>query len=135
MFLQFCMDKRLCHLLDMRKHQLSDKFNLTKSQVVGYLSLGIIPAEAVNSDQDCVKSVRIQSYSGPCFPTLRLSTGRYFVSLRIQSECWKIRIRITPNTDPFYVEPRVCFSNKIKQHVLSLRVFQTSKIIVMLLQY
>ena len=27
---------------------------------------------------------------------------RYFVSLRIQSECGKIRTRITPNTDTFY---------------------------------
>ena len=55
---------------------------------MGYLSLGIIPAEAVNSDQDCVKSVRIQSYSGPYFPTFGLNTERYGVS---QSECGKIR--------------------------------------------
>ena len=33
-----------------------------------------------------VKSVRIRRYS---------------VSLSIQSECWKMRTRITPNTDPF----------------------------------
>ena len=26
----------------------------------------------------------------------------YFVSLRIQSKCGKIRARITPNTDTFY---------------------------------
>ena len=33
----------------------------------------------------CVKSVRIRSYSGPHFPAFRLNTGRYGVSLRIQS--------------------------------------------------
>ena len=35
----------------------------------------------------CVKSVRIWSYSGPHFP----------VFFRIQSECGKMRTRITPN--------------------------------------
>ena len=43
----------------------------------------------------CVKSVRIQSYSGPYFPAFGLN------SLRIQSECGKIRTRITPNKDTF----------------------------------
>ena len=41
----------------------------------------------------CVKSVRIRSYSGPYIPAFGLS---------IQSECGKIRTRITPNTDTFY---------------------------------
>ena len=50
----------------------------------------------------CVISVRIRSYSGPYFPTFRLNTKRYGVSLRIQSECGKIRTRITPNIDTFY---------------------------------
>ena len=49
----------------------------------------------------CVKSVRIRSYFGPHFPTLGLNTERYGVSLRIQSECGKIRNRITPNTGIF----------------------------------
>ena len=31
----------------------------------------------------CVKSVRIRSYSGPCFPAFGLNTERYSVSLRI----------------------------------------------------
>ena len=48
-----------------------------------------------------MKSVRIQSYSGPHFPAFELNTERYGVSLRIQSECGKIRTRITPNTDSF----------------------------------
>ena len=50
----------------------------------------------------CVSSVRIQSYSGPYRPRFGLSKERYRVSLRIQSECGKIRTRITPITDTFY---------------------------------
>ena len=50
----------------------------------------------------CMKSVRIRSYSGPLFPALELNTKRYSVSLRIQSECGKIRTRLTPNKDTFY---------------------------------
>ena len=49
-----------------------------------------------------VKSVRIRSYSGPHFPEFGLNTERYSVSLRIQSECGKMRTRITPNTDIFH---------------------------------
>ena len=50
----------------------------------------------------CVKSVRIKSYSGPHFPAFGLNTKRYSVSLRIQSQCGKIRTRTTSNTDTFY---------------------------------
>ena len=49
-----------------------------------------------------VKSVRIRSYSGPHLPAFELNTERYGVSLRIQSECGKMRIRMTPNTKTFY---------------------------------
>ena len=35
------------------------------------------------------------------FPGFGLNTERYEVFLRIQSECGKIRTRITPNTDTF----------------------------------
>ena len=52
-----------------------------------------------------VKSVRIWSFSGPYFPAFGLNTERYglsFVSLRIQSECGKTRIRKTPNTGTFH---------------------------------
>ena len=48
------------------------------------------------------KSVRSRSYSGPYFPALGLNTERYATSLRIQSECRKMRTGITPNTDTFY---------------------------------
>ena len=40
----------------------------------------------------CVKSVLIRTFSGPYFPVFGL------VSLRIHSECGKIRTRKTPNT-------------------------------------
>ena len=50
----------------------------------------------------CVKSVDIRSYSCPYFPTFGLNRESCSVSLRIQSQCGKIRIRITPNTDTFY---------------------------------
>ena len=56
----------------------------------------------VTTAKHCVKSVRIRSYSGLCFPEFGLNTGRYGASLHIQSKCGKIRIRITPNTETFY---------------------------------
>ena len=52
--------------------------------------------------EHCVKSVRIRSFSGPYFSTFGLNTERYSVSLRIQSECGKVRAKKTPNTDTFY---------------------------------
>ena len=51
----------------------------------------------------CLKSVRIRTYFGPYFPAFGLHTGRYFVSLGIQSECRKMRTKITPNTGTFHV--------------------------------
>ena len=50
----------------------------------------------------CAKSVRIQSYSGSHFPAFGLNTERYAVSLCIQSECGKVRTRITQNMDSFH---------------------------------
>ena len=61
---------------------------------------------------NCVKSVRIRSYSGPYFPTFGLNMERYRVSLRIQSKCGKIRTRITPITDTLYA---VCYSDLLFQ--------------------
>ena len=52
---------------------------------------------------DCVKSVLIRNYSAPYFSAFRLNTEGYSVSLRIQSECGKIRTRITLNTNTFYL--------------------------------
>ena len=51
---------------------------------------------------DCVKSVRVRSYSCPYFPVFGVNTGRYSVFLRIQSKCGKIMGRMTPNTDTFH---------------------------------
>ena len=48
-----------------------------------------------------MNSVRIQNYSGPHFPTFGLNTERYAVFLRIQSECRKMKTRISPNTNTF----------------------------------
>ena len=48
------------------------------------------------------KKCPFPSYSGSYLPAFGLSTERYGVSLRIQSECGKIRTRITPNTDTFH---------------------------------
>ena len=50
----------------------------------------------------CVKSVRIRSYSGPYFSAFGLNAEWYLVSLRIHSECGKIRSRITLNIGTFY---------------------------------
>ena len=52
--------------------------------------------------QCCVKSVHIRSYYGPYFPEFGLNTERYGVSLRIQSDCGKMRTKITSNTDTFH---------------------------------
>ena len=55
-----------------------------------------------SGDIYCMKCVRIWNYSGPYFPAFGLNMERYCISLRIQSECGKMRTRITPNTDAFY---------------------------------
>ena len=60
-----------------------------------------------NRFKHCVKSVLIQSYSGPHFPAFWLNTERYSLSLRIQSECENMRNRITPNTVTFYAVIRI----------------------------
>ena len=51
----------------------------------------------------CVKSVCTRGYSDPHFPAFGLNMERYGVSLHIQTKCGKLRTRITPNTDTFYV--------------------------------
>ena len=74
--------------------------------VRGYLYIRNIEKcwnHAQSSPTHCIKIVRIRSYSGPYFLAFGLNTERYSVSLCIQSKCDKIRTRITPNTDTFYV--------------------------------
>ena len=48
-----------------------------------------------------VKRVHIWSFSDPIFPSFGLNTERSELSLRIKSQCGKIRTRITSNTDTF----------------------------------
>ena len=57
----------------------------------------ILKADEIN----CVKSVRIRSYSGPHFPAF---------SLRIQREYEKMQTRITPNKNTFHA---VIFKEKL----------------------
>ena len=45
------------------------------------------------------KNVLIRSYSGPYFPVFGLNTERYRLSLRIQSECRKLRTRQQTNSE------------------------------------
>ena len=63
----------------------------------------------------CVKSVRIRSCSGSHFPEFGLNTERYSVSLRLQSECGKMRTRITPYTDTFLRSDRLVVTRKRTQ--------------------
>ena len=73
----------------------------------------------------CVKCVHIRSYSGLCFPAFALNTERCGVCFVIQSECGKVRTRITPNTDTFYAVHQTV--NRIVLTSLYLE-FETSKI-------
>ena len=57
----------------------------------------VINTHQINIGINCVKNVRIRSFSAPYFATF----GRN-VSLLVQSECGKIRTRKTPNTDTFH---------------------------------
>ena len=77
--------------------------------------------EILSRRPHCAKSVRIRSYSGSYFPAFGLNTERYGVSLRIQSECRKIRTRITPNTDTFHAVllSRKCLSAENFVSILS----------------
>ena len=65
-------------------------------------SHSVFPKTPKTLDCHYVKSARIQSYSGPHFPAFGLNTDRYEVSIRIQSDCRKIRTRITPYTANFH---------------------------------
>ena len=85
-------------------------------------------------DPHFVKSIRIRNYSGPYFPAFWRILTQYSLSLRIQSECVKIRTRITPNTDTFYAVPenviihclhvKNIFLFAIRSNFVSTRTFQ-----------
>ena len=57
---------------------------------VQYLTTEMFP---VSRNIHCVKMSKYGVFSGPYFPAFGLNTERYFVSLRIQSKCGKIRTR------------------------------------------
>ena len=67
-------------------------------------------------------------FSGPYFPVLGLNPERYSASLRIQSECWKIRTRkklhkVTIKNANFFV--LVVISEKILHWTTNGKVFNT----------
>ena len=71
-------------------------------------------SENIEKKHHCVKSTHSRSYSGPHFPAFGLNTEKQAVSLRIQSECRKIRTRITPNTDTFHVETKIIHQAQVE---------------------
>ena len=76
-------------------------------------SLKVIKENSEKKLGHCIKSVRIRSLSGPYFPVFRLNMERYGISLRIQSECGKIRTKKTPNKDTFHAVADNCIIDKI----------------------
>ena len=85
---------------------LTDLINLWQANVVSLYLWEIL---------HCVKSVRIRSHSGSYFPAFGLNTESYSVSLRIQSECGKIRTRITPNKDTFHAVLWFQISSRVEE--------------------
>ena len=86
------------------------RFFAWKVSAFGVILVCIFPhSDWIQRDKDCrhcqvhcVNTVHIRNYFGPHFPAFGLSTERYSVSIRIQSKCWKMQTRITPNTDNSY---------------------------------
>ena len=62
----------------------------------------LVPLHAFICHTQCVKSIHIQSFSGPYFPAFGLNTEIYEINLRIQSEFRKMQTRKTPDMDSFY---------------------------------
>ena len=56
---------------------------------------------------NCLKIVRIRSFSGLYFLAFGLNTGIYSVYLHIQYNCRKMRKRKNPNTDDVHAVPRL----------------------------
>ena len=67
-----------------------------------FLRKAIFSSIYFSRELHCVKRVLFRSFPSPYFPAFGLNTERLSVSLRIQSKCRKMRIRITSNTDSFY---------------------------------
>ena len=81
---------------------------------MGILATPWIMADQLNNhlkEAHSVKSVRIWSYSGLHFPIFGLNIERYRIFLRVQSECGKMRSRITTNTATFHKVAATRFSD------------------------
>ena len=90
---------RTCHSLLDSLHKFSVKnffSNCEQKPSFPYWNLHFL-----SSDLHSVKSVHIRSFSGLYFPAFGLNTVRYFVSLRIQSECRKIQARKNSKYEQF----------------------------------
>ena len=96
---------------------ISKWFSLNKVKLICHLSPG--HSTWIDRTLHCVKSVYIGIHSGPYFLPFGLNTGRYSVSLRIQSECGKIPTRITPNTDTFYAVLDIQKTRRVPGRLLS----------------
>ena len=92
------------------------------------LTITLMVVRIINANEHFVKSVRIRCYSGPYFPAFGLNTERYSVFLRIQSECGKIRTRIIPNLDTFYVVKCLIFLLKSLSKLLKATLQHLAKI-------
>ena len=77
-------------LLKAYLSHLPGEFHPSKILARLWWAFGQVFHPSDNKVQHCIKSVHIRSYSV------------LVISLRIQSECEKMRTRITPNTDTFY---------------------------------
>ena len=73
--------------------------------------------ERISEDAQCVKSVRIRSFSGPYFPAFWLNRERYGVSLCIQSKCREIWAIKTPNMETFYTVTCVYINHKTEKNM------------------
>ena len=88
------------HVLCLVSTLLSWKRGRNFSNILNSVVVGARQSFQLTNKSLC-KSVRIQSYSDPHFSRIRTEYGQK-VSLCNQSECGKMRARITLNTDSFY---------------------------------
>ena len=96
---------------EMRLKMNETKTKITEMKVHHCASLKL-------DKRHCVKRFRIRSYSGPLFPAFGLNTERWGMFLGVQSECGKMRTRITPNTNTFHAV-RESLESKFLEHLLT----------------
>ena len=77
----------------------------------------------------CMKSVQIRSFSGPYFSAFGLNTERYSGSLRIRSECGKIRTRKKIRSWTFFMQ---CAALIIRLFGLIVALPQSTKLLLLL---